>query len=641
MDKIIFLFFLSFSFVFSQISTNEAEELKRINRSNDLLIADLLEGEKIEPTELETITLNPLGSSEETSFFGYGYFLKEINFFDNVPTPSNYKLGPGDEIVLSIWGQHTAQKRFILNNNGSFFYENLGYISLLNKTLDQAKIIIENEFSKIYETINDSSNPTQVMLELGNLKSINIFVSGETKSPGINLIHPFSDIFVALSQVGIKNSGSLRNVELIRDGKLIAKFDFYEFFINGKNNFSNVRLIDGDVVHIPVVKNRIEVQGEVVRPQFYEILSNDSLTELINYAGGLSSLASNKAVLNNISPQNKRLSDDNSKYGRIINISSSNQEIQFNNGASINFLPIADNRRDVEIFGRVTLPGSYPAFTLSSTNENKQILKENSLRDILDLAGGFDDPLFRKTIVDDIVILRLSEDSFYSKKIIVNYSDAENFLLKVGDKIFVYEYTNYENSFSYSINGEINMPGTYPLIDGLTLSEAISEAGGVTDKGSINRILVYKSLTRIDAKGNATTSTEPVGNISLDFKIDDQNVITILPKTNVIRVSGNVYKPGLIANSGKSISMSKAIELAGGYKPYSLKKRVYVIRANGEVDKANFLRGKAKRVFSGDSIFVPVDSNPDDFEISSFISELASTLANIAAILILVDNNNN
>ena len=108
----------------------------------------------------------------------------------------------------------------------------------------------------------------------------------------------------------------------------------------------------------------------------------------------------------------------------------------------------------------------------------------------------------------------------------------------------------------------------------------------------------------------------------------------------MVKVDGNVYSPGLIAHSGENVmSMSKAIELAGGYKPYSIKKRAYVIRANGEIESANLFRGRAKRVFPGDSIFVPVEPDPVEFDITSFVSDLSTTLANIAAILILIDNN--
>ena len=231
-------------------------------------------------------------------------------------------------------------------------------------------------------------------------------------------------------------------------------------------------------------------------------------------------------------------------------------------------------------------------------------------------------------------------DRYYGIEIKINYKDSDKFNLEVNDKIFVYEDINYRNSFSYSIKGEINRPGTYPLRDGLTLNEAIQLAGGITEIGSINSVSVTKILLSIDEDGNQFTEEELVSNIDLNFQIADNNTITILPKTNVIKVDGNVYNPGFIAHqTGRGMTLSNAIELAGGYKPYSLKRSTYVTRANGEIEKVNLFRGRAKRVFPGDAIFVPADPNPDEFDITSFIADLSSTLANIAAILVIADNN--
>ena len=299
-----------------------------------------------------------------------------------------------------------------------------------------------------------------------------------------------------------------------------------------------------------------------------------------------------------------------------------------NNGAEVNILPIANNDYNVNVYGRVTLPGEYPVFNTTS------------LKQVLDLAGGFEDPNFRKTINEDIVILRQDHNQYYGIEFKINYKDSDKFNLEVNDKIFVYEDINYRNSFSYNIKGEINRPGTYPLRDGLTLNKAIQIAGGITEIGSINSVSVTKILISIDEGGNQFTEEELVSNIDLNFQIADNNTITILPKTNVIKVDGNVYNPGFIAHqTGRGMTLSNAIELAGGYKPYSLKRSTYVTRANGEIEKVNLFRGRAKRVFPGDAIFVPIDPNPDEFDITSFIADLSSTLANIAAILVIADNN--
>jgi len=608
------------------------EELSIQNPSMD----SALESQNSINQESIEIEIEQKDSKNLSSFFGYDYFNKQINFFDNIPTPVDFKLGAGDEIILSLWGEKNSREKFILNKDGMIYYQNIGFINLSGKTLNEAENLLSSELSRIYSTLNSSNNSTQLMLELGKIKSVNVYFSGQINSPGINLIHPFSDIFSALVQAGgVKDSGSLRRVQVIRNSEIISIVDFYSFFLNGMNSFSNIRILDGDVIHVPVVTNRAEIKGEIVNPGFYELLESDLLSNLINYAGGLSSLASDKVVINDIIPMDKRDSDDIARSGRLIYLSQTDK-IKIYNGSVVDFVPIAKNDTSVSVFGRVTRPGNYPV-NLSDNQNNEG---GTTLKKVLDVAGGFEDPIFRKTINDEIVILRLDENQFYGKEFRVNYSDANSFKVEVNDKIFVYELPQYNNSFTYTIKGEVNSPGTYPLKEGLSLSQAIKSAGGITEIGSINSVSVTKNLLSIDSDGNELNKVELVSNIDLDFQIADQNIITILPKTNVIRVEGNVYNPGFIAHqSGNGMTMSRAIELAGGYKPNSLINRAYVVRANGEIDKANIFRGRTKRVFPGDSIFVPENPDPDKFDITTFIADLSSTLANIAAILVIVDNN--
>ena len=648
MRKYIFIILIN-SLLLSQVSIDNLNQLS--NAQLDILKEELKSNnqqEKIETNnidnEINAVSIqNPLNDiPEESQYFGYNYFKKEINFFDNIPTPSDFKLGPGDELILSLWGETNLREKLLINKNGMVYFDKIGFVNLANKTIEEAESVLLNELSKIYSTLKEDSQLTKLMLELGKIKSINVYFTGNVNEPGLNLIHPFSDVFSALAQVGgVKNSGSLRQVKLIRNGNVIETIDFYSFFSSGQGQFQKVRIIEGDIIHIPSVKKRIFVDGEINQSKFYELLETDSLENVIFYAGGLKPSASNKAILKNIIPRYSRTSDDNAKSGLIINLDNDKSSKLFNDGASISFLPIADNDNEVTVYGKVSLPGKYPIERIVDSSGN-QIIKENlSLKNILDLAGGFNDPIFRKSINDDIVILRQDENQFDAQEFKINYEDADKFNLKVNDKIFVYEDTNYRNSFSYTIEGEVAVPGTYPLKgDLMTLEEAIKIAGGVTKMGSINSISVTKKLVSIDLDGNIIIEEELVKNIGLDFKIADGNTITILPKTNVVRVYGNVYNPGFIAHqTGRGMTLSNAIELAGGYKPYSLKRSTYVTRANGEIEQVNLFRGRAKRVFPGDAIFVPVDPNPDEFDITSFIADLSSTLANIAAILLIADNN--
>ena len=637
MQRFIYFFFLV-NILWSQqisvsdlknLSNNELDQIKEELQSKNQLN---IQSEQIENQE---VSINPVQIEakkvkvEDNEYFGYNYFVQDINFFDNIPTPSDFKLGPGDEVEISLWGETNQRNRYLIDRNGMIFFENIGFVNVSNKTIKEAETLLVDKLSKIYSTLKDKNNPTSLMLELGKIKSINVYFTGQVMKPGISIIHPFSDVFSALVQAGgVDNTGSLRNVNLIRNGEVIEVIDFYSFFTSGLSEFQKIRIIDGDVIHIPVVEKRVSVKGQVQRPKQYELIYSESILDLIDYAGGLTSTASNKAIINNIISIDERISNDSAKFGSIVYLPLSN-DVLINNGAEVNILPIANNDFNVTIYGRVTLPGEYPIFNTTS------------LKQVLDLAGGFEDPIFRKSIDDNIVILRRDENQFDAQEFNINYEDADKFNLKVNDKIFVYEDTNYKNSFSYTIKGEIAIPGTYPLRSDLTtLDEAIKIAGGVTEMGSINSVSVTKKLVSIDSDGNQIIEQELVKNISLDFQIADGNTITILPKTNVIKVGGNVYNPGFIAHqSGRGMTLAKAVELAGGYKPYSIKKNTYVIRANGEIEQVNIFRGRAKRIFPGDAIFVPVDPSPDEFNITSFIADLSSTLANIAAILVIADNN--
>ena len=630
MKNINVIFILFLSTIFAQVSVSDLNRLS--NQQLDAIRAELQSNtqqvndiSEVENTSAPVL-ITPMDNIISEEYFGYNYLKKDISFFDNVPTPADYKLGPGDEIIISLWGENNSRESFTLNKDGMIYYNNIGFINLSNNTLESAEILLTEELSRIYSTLKDLNNPTTLMLELGQLKSINIYFSGHIENPGINLVHPFSDIFSAIVQAGgIDNNGSLRTVQLIRNNQIITTVDFYSFFMNGTNTFSNIKLIDGDTIHIPSFKNRISISGEVNRPSSYELLSNESILDLIGYASGFSSDASSTLILNQIIPVEKRFSDDNARTSIALDFKNS-KSTSLNNGDNVKVLPISDVDVNVEVFGRIKSPGVYPA----SSNR--------SLKYVLDIAGGFDDPIFRKTIREnEITILRKDENQFYSLEILTSYKDADKLQLMPNDKIFIYEDINYRNNFTYRVEGEVNKPGTFPLTAGTTVSQALEKAQGLTELSTLDNIIVYQEFTEIQDDGTEVTQIKDVASVSLDFVLGSRSVIKALPFENVINVEGNVYNPGLVAYD-RGITMSKAIIQAGGYKPYSMKKRAYVRKANGEIDKANLFRGRTKRLSPGDTVVVPVNPDPSDFDITAFVADLSTTLANIAAILLIVDN---
>ena len=632
-----YIIFLSFmSIVFSQVSIGDINKLS--NDQLDLIRETLKSKTKVVEAEESSllpgvdvtpspVTVESRSSDDINVYFGYDYFKRDINFFDNVPTPADFKLGPGDEIIISLWGETNSRENFVINKDGLIYYKNIGFLNLSNKTLKQAEAVLVEELSRVYSTLKDKDSPTELMLELGKIKSINIYFSGQIEIPGINIIHPFSDIFSAIVQAGgVKKEGSLRKVQLIRNNEVIAKVDFYSFFMSGRNTFSNIKITDGDVIHIPTIDKRVEITGAVNRPSYYEILEGESLKDLFDYASGLTSQASSTTTIDQIIPLDKRESDDNSKSSITVKAKESTS-IFLNNGdkVSVGFISEVDSK--VTVLGKVKAPGEYPA-------------SGNSLKDILDIAGGFDDPMYRKMIRDDeIIVIRKDEKQFYGLEFSTSYNKSDSFQLVPGDKIFVYENTLYSNLFSISVTGAVNKRGNFQLKSGMTIRDAIDLAEGFSPIANEEAINVTEIFTFIDDLGYPIERSRQVKDATLDFQLSDGSIINVLPRENVVNVEGNIYNPGLITYS-KGKTVNKYINLAGGPKPNTLSNKIYVKRANGRIKKVTFFQGIGTIVKPGDTIFVPLDPDPQDFDITTFIADLASTLANIAAILVIVDRQN-
>ena len=629
----IFLCFISI--VFGQISIDDMNKLSKAEL--DAIRSKLLSGEDISSDSIEdqlmsskNTTISDVQISSEKAlvspdmYFGYDYFKRDINFFDNTPTPSDYKLGPGDELIISLWGETNSRENFIINKDGMIYYKNVGFINLSNKNLEEAESLLIEELSRIYSTLKDQESSTKLMLELGKLKSINVYFSGQIEKPGINLIHPFSDVFSALVQAGgVKRQGSLRNIQLIRNNKVISTVDFYSFFSNGKNNFSSTKILDGDVIHVPPISNRVEIAGEIYNAGFFEMIGEESLQDLIFYASGTTAIAGSKALLEQILPVSKRTTDDSAKQSIIIKREEFSKT-KLNNGDSVLITSIGESNTKVEIFGRVKFPGEYPAST--------------SLKNVLDTAGGFNDSLYRKTILEnEIIVIRKDEKQFYSLELITSYKESNNFNLVPGDKIFVYEDPFYENLLTVSVVGEVNKRGNFQLKKGMTVEDAIKLAQGFTELANPEAITVTEVFTSVDDLGNEIQQKTQVNDANLNFELTDGSLVNILPLENVVSVIGNVYNPGLITFS-KAKTVNKYINLAGGPKPNTLSTKIYVKRANGRIKKVTFFQGLGTLVKPGDTIVVPVDPDPTSFDITAFIADIATTLANIAAILVIVDN---
>jgi len=626
------IFLCCINVVFGQISMSDITS--ETNKQLDVLRKELAAPVSRVTPDIEVIEINKDDATLAAElaplagYFGYNYFKKEINFFDNIPTPADFKLGPGDEVVLSLWGDVNFQETFVINKDGLIYYPKVGFINISNKTIKEAELILKGELSKTYSTLEDSEDSehsTKLMLDLGKLKSVNTYFSGQINNPGINLIHPFSDVFSAIIQAGgIKKEGSLRKIQLIRNGEIVSTIDFYSFFIDGKDNFSTIRILDGDVVHVPVISNRVEIRGEVYNTGFFELINGESLKDLITYTGGFTANASSVALLDIILPITERISDDYARTSKTVFVEEfSNTNLY--NGDSVTITSIGSVETKVEIFGKVKFPGSYPS--------------TSNLKAVLDIAGGFDDPLYRKSIRDDeIMILRKDENQFYGLEFETSYDESDKFELVSGDKIFVYEDYRYNNNLIITVSGAVKKKGTFPFASKMTVGQAIDLAEGLTPLGNPEAIIVSQDFVQ-NNNGTILRTSKNVSNVTLDLVLNENASIAVLPYKDMVNVTGNVYNPGLIAYK-QGTTVKNYIKLAGGYRENSLKNKIYIQSTDGKISKVG--RGLFKRLKSGDTIVIPIDSSPPpDFDTAGFTADIVAILTNLATIIFIINSNSN
>ncbi|WP_192923351.1 polysaccharide biosynthesis/export family protein, partial [Bacteroides xylanisolvens] len=205
----------------------------------------------------------------------------------NIATPLNYRLGPGDEVIIDIWGASQNTIRQQISPDGTINIQKIGPVNLNGLTIAEANDYLKKTLNKIYNGLNNTNDPTSdIRLTLGSIRTIQINVMGEVVQPGTYSLSSFSTVFHALYRAGgVSDIGSLRNVQLVRNGKNIATIDVYQFIMKG-NIQDDIRLQEGDVVIVPAYDVLVKIDGKVKRPMRFEMKKDENLSTLISYAGG-------------------------------------------------------------------------------------------------------------------------------------------------------------------------------------------------------------------------------------------------------------------------------------------------------------------------------------------------------------------
>lgn len=233
------------------------------------------------------------------SIYGHSLFTNPDLTFEpslNIATPTNYRLGPGDEVIINIWGASENTIRETISPEGSIQVSGLGPVHLNGMTVRDANAYLQKEFAKIYAGIGGQDPSSQIQLTLGNIRTIQISVVGEATSPGTYMLSAFSSVFHALYRAGgVNEIGSLRDIKVVRNGRTIAHIDVYDILMKGKLT-DDIKLQEGDVIKVDAYKSLVKVEGKVRRPMYYEMKDSESLQTLLTYAGGFTGDAYKKSI---------------------------------------------------------------------------------------------------------------------------------------------------------------------------------------------------------------------------------------------------------------------------------------------------------------------------------------------------------
>ncbi|MBP8623104.1 polysaccharide biosynthesis/export family protein, partial [Bacteroides sp.] len=236
---------------------------------------------------------------QSQEIFGHNIFTNQNLTFEpniNIATPTNYRLGPGDEVIIDVWGASETTIRQTISPEGSIHVSSIGPVYLSGLTIKDATSYLQREFMKIYAGISGSTPSSQVKLSLGQIRTIQVNIMGEVAVPGTYALSSFSSVFHALYRAGgVNKIGSLRTIKVVRSGKTIADLDVYDFIMKGKMT-DDVRLQDGDVILVEPYDRLVKISGKVKRPMFYEMKKTESIATLLKYSGSFTGDAYKKAI---------------------------------------------------------------------------------------------------------------------------------------------------------------------------------------------------------------------------------------------------------------------------------------------------------------------------------------------------------
>ena len=559
--------------------------------------------------------------------FGYDLFEKPPSTFapvTGVPVGPDYVFGPGDELKISIWGKVEGTWNVVVDRDGNISLPKLGVLGVTGLTFQELKGLLYKEFSKYYTGF-------EMNVSMGPLRTIRVYIVGNAQRPGVYTISSLSTIINAIFEAGgPSKTGTMRDIQVKRNGRAVVHFDMYDFLLNGDKT-KDVRLMPEDVIFIPPVGPLAGIAGNVKTPAIYELKGETRLIDLIEKAGGLTGIAFKGRV------QIQRIEDHQFRTvfeGDLIDIEK-NQAKNFliQDGDLVKVFSVVESKNTITVVGAVAYPGDYGIAAGVTT-----------VKDIIQLAGGL---LYYASTQAEVTRVTVTQSGPKTEIFNIDLAKAlegdpgQNATLNVNDYVLVRAVPEWDLYRLVNIAGEVRFPGVYTIKKGETLSSLIERAGGYTDKaylkGSVFKRESVKELQQkglndmierlereLLAKGSMQASTtvtqeeiqskkveleqkqkfieslrglKATGRMTIglahlrllkgsefDLELESGDSLFIPAKNNVVNVSGSVMSQSSFLYR-ESLDYRDYIGMAGGYSNFADKDNVYVLKVDGSARK--------------------------------------------------------
>ncbi|KAA6346101.1 capsule polysaccharide transporter [termite gut metagenome] len=529
---------------------------------------------------MDPTTISKLGKH----IFGHDIFANQYLTFEpnlNQATPDNYILGPGDEVIIHVWGasENTMQTR--ISPQGNIQVEHFGPISLSGLTIKEANNYLQRELGKIYSGV--SGNVSQIKLTLGEPRTIQINIMGEVLVPGTYRLSAFSSVFHAIYATGgVIKTGSLRNIQVIRKGEKIADVDIYKYIFDGKID-DNIRLMEGDVIIVPTYNCLVQISGNVKKPMYYEMKTGETIDVLLSYTGGFTGDAYRKNL--------QLTRSSNGREKQIYTIEEADYStFKLQDGDDLTIQDVLDRYEN-----RVTIRGAVYRGGVFAINE-----KITTVKQLIEAAEGLRGDAFldraqlqrqHEDLTLEIIPIDINE--------IINNTIPDIPLLR-NDELYIPSIFDLSEKKTLTIHGEIGNPGTYEYADNITVEDLIVKAGGLLEAASSIRVDITRRIK--DPKGKTPSNT--IG-IMLSLEMQDGLIITknnnsfiLQPYDEVyirrspayqqqqnVTITGEVLFGGNYALTKKNERVSDLIKQAGGITPDAYIKGARLFRQMTEQEK--------------------------------------------------------